>query len=271
MSKRKVKGLLKELDERIDKIQSSKEFKEYLQFFSRFHDYSYRNILLIKMQKPDAKLVAGYKQWQKKFNRYVKKGEEGIMILAPYKYKKKVTELKKELVDGNVIEKEVEKEKSFVSFRPVYVFDVSQTKGDPVPTLDTSIKDNNINILDSLIRMADNLNIGVEFKPLRKGLKGFSKNGDVVVDESLNNTEKAAVLAHEIAHELLHYESEGNQELTQEIMELEAETVAYIVMYRFGIEINSDKYLALYKKTYALMDSFKRINDVVATILDNIQ
>jgi len=270
MSKRKVKELLEELDERIEKVQSSEEFKEYLQFFSRFHDYSYRNILLIKMQKPNAKLVAGFKQWQKKFNRYVKKGEEGIMILAPYKYKKQVTELKKELVDGNVIEKEVEKEKQFVSFKPVYVFDVSQTEGEPVPALDTSIKDKNINILDSLIRMADNLNIGVEFKPLRKGLKGFSKGGDVVVDEALNNTEKAAVLVHEVAHELLHYEREDNSHLTKEIMELEAETVAYIVMDRFGIEIESDKYLALYKKSYNLIDSFQRINKVINLILQKI-
>src|SRR6056297_1478890 len=175
MSKKKVKELLEELEERIEKVQSSEEFKEYLEFFSRFHNYSYRNILLIKMQKPDARLVAGYKQWQEKFNRYVKKGEEGIMILAPYKYKKKVTELKKELVDGNFIEKEIEKEKQFVSFRPVYVFDVSQTEGEPVPSLDINIKDDNLDILDSLIKMANKLNIEVEFKLLREGLKGTSK------------------------------------------------------------------------------------------------
>src|SRR6056297_416298 len=175
MTKKKVKELLKDLDERIDKIQSSKEFKEYLKFFSKFHNYSYRNILLIKMQKPDARLVAGYKQWQQKFNRYVKKGQEGIMILAPYKYKKKVKELKKELVDGNVIEKEVEREKQFVSFRPVYVFDISQTECEPVPSLDINIKDDNLDILDSLIKMANKLNIEVEFKLLREGLKGTSK------------------------------------------------------------------------------------------------
>src|SRR6056297_2559908 len=170
MSKKKIKELLEELEERIEKVQSSEEFKEYLQFFSRFHDYSYRNILLIKMQKPDARLVAGYKQWQNKFNRYVKKGEEGIMILAPYKYKKKVTELKKEVNEGNVIEKEIEKEKQFVSFKPVYVFDVSQTEGEPVPALDTSIEESNIDMLDSLVKMANNLKIGVKFKSLRKGL-----------------------------------------------------------------------------------------------------
>src|SRR6056297_3818577 len=111
MTKKKVKELLKDLDERIDKIQSSKEFKEYLKFFSKFHDYSYRNILLIKMQKPDARFVAGYKQWKNKFDRHVKKGEEGIMILAPYKFTKEVIETEKEIVEGEVVEKEVTKEK----------------------------------------------------------------------------------------------------------------------------------------------------------------
>src|SRR6056297_1998303 len=168
MTKKKVKELLKDLDERIDKIQSSKEFKEYLEFFSKFHDYSYRNILLIKMQKPDASLVAGYRQWQKKFNRYVKKGEKGIMILAPYKYKKKVTELKKEMVDGNVIEKEVENEKQFVSFRPVYVFDVSQTKGDVIPEWDIEIKNNNERLLKPLLNFTAKLGVTVEFKTLRE-------------------------------------------------------------------------------------------------------
>jgi len=164
MTKKKVKELLKDLDERIDKIQSSKEFKEYLKFFSKFHDYSYRNILLIKMQRPDASLVAGYKQWQEKFNRHVKKGEEGIMILAPYKYKKKVTELKKETVEGNIIEKEVKKEKEFLSFRSVYVFDVSQTKGDAIPAWDIEIKNENKKTLKPLLNFTNKLDITVEFK-----------------------------------------------------------------------------------------------------------
>ena len=192
------------------------------------------------------------------------------MILAPYKYKKKVTELKKELVDGNIIAKEVENEKQFVSFRPVYVFDVSQTEGESVPSLDMSIKDDNPNILDSLMKMANRLDIKWEFELLRAGLEGTSEGCKVVVDASLNNTKKSAVLTHEVAHELLHYQDVDNSRLTKEIMELEAETVAYIVMDRFGIEIESDKYLALYKKSYNLMDSFQRINKVTNVILEQI-
>jgi len=76
MSKYKTAELLKELDERIDKVQSSDEFKEVLEFFSKFHNYSYHNSILIMIQKPKATLVAGYRQWQKKFDRHVKKGEK---------------------------------------------------------------------------------------------------------------------------------------------------------------------------------------------------
>ena len=65
MSNKKVKELIEKLEEKISQVQISKEFKEYLKFFSKFHKYSYRNIQLIKMQKPDARLVAGYKPWQK--------------------------------------------------------------------------------------------------------------------------------------------------------------------------------------------------------------
>jgi len=270
MYKRKVKELLKELEERIEKVQSSEEFKEYLQFFSRFHDYSYRNILLIKMQKPDAKLVAGYKQWQEKFNRYVKKGEEGIMILAPYKYKKKVIEIEESIVDGEVIKKEVEEEKQFVNFRPVYVFDISQTEGKKVPTWKIEFKETEKKLLEPLIKYANKEGIKIELKKLRNGLNGYSKGGKVVINNRLNLTERIAVLVHELAHEKLHYLSSYDKELTKEIVELEAEAVSFVVMNHFDIEILSDKYLALYKRRYNLMESFKGIYKISNTIIKTI-
>src|SRR6056297_1379391 len=151
MSKKKVKKLLERLNKKIDHVKSSEEFKEYLMFFSKFHDYSYQNILLIKMQQPDASLVAGYKQWQKKFNRHVKKGEKGLMILAPYKYSKQVTISEKDRIEGEIIEKEVEIEKEFINFRPVYVFDISQTEGEPVPEWKIEIKDTRKELLQPFI------------------------------------------------------------------------------------------------------------------------
>ncbi|PUU86271.1 MAG: hypothetical protein CI948_2886, partial [Halanaerobium sp.] len=89
MNKNKTKKLLEQLNSRIDSVRESDEFKSMLQFLGKFHNYSYQNSILIQMQKPDASYVAGYKQWQKKFNRHVKKGEKAISILAPFTYKKK--------------------------------------------------------------------------------------------------------------------------------------------------------------------------------------
>jgi len=269
MSNQKVKELLENLEERIEKVQSSQEFKEYLRFFSKFHDYSYQNILLIKMQKTSARLVAGYKQWQKKFDRHVKKGEKGIVIMAPYKYKKKVTEIKKDIVEGEIVEKEVEEEKEFVSFRPVYVFDISQTDGKDIPEWKIDIEEVENNLCDPLKSYAIKEGIVVDFKELRKGLNGYSEGGKIVVDESLNSTEKTSVLAHEIAHEKLHYDCK-DKELSKEIVELEAEATTFVVMEYFNIDILSEKYLALYKKSHNLMDSFKRINRVSNEIIKGI-
>jgi len=269
MNKQRVKELLEGLEERIERVQSSEEFKEYLQFFSSFHDYSYQNILLIKMQKPDARFVAGYKQWQKKFDRHVKKGEKGIMILAPYKFKKKVTELKKEVNEGNIVEKEVENEKEFVSFRPVYVFDISQTEGEPVPSWKIEVKDTRKDLLEPLINYTSTRGIKVEFRRLRDCLKGYSEGGKVVINSKLNDTEKVAVLGHEVAHEVLHYDCD-DRKLTEEIVELEAETVSFLVSDYFNIDNPSERYLALYKKSYDLRESFKRINRVSRNIINGI-
>ena len=269
MSKKKVKKLLERLNKKIDHVKSSEEFKEYLMFFSKFHDYSYQNILLIKMQQPDASLVAGYKQWQKKFNRHVKKGEKGLMILAPYKYSKQVTISEKDRIEGEIIEKEVEIEKEFINFRPVYVFDISQTEGEPVPRWQIEVEDTRKDLLNPLLNYTIKRGIEVEFRRIRDCLKGYSKGDKVVINDKLNDTEKVAVLAHEVAHEDLHYDCD-DRKLTEEIVELEAEAVSFLVSEYFNIDNPSERYLALYKKSYDLGESFKRINRVSRNIINGI-
>jgi len=265
--RKKVKELLKRLDESIDQVQSSSEFKEILKTFSKFHNYSFQNSLLIKLQKPEATFVAGYKQWQDKFNRYVKKGEKGIAILAPFTFKKKVTESKEIQVGNTIQEREVEREVKQTYFRPVYVFDVSQTEGEPLPELDLSIDDSlEIDLLDFLIKLAASESLLVEFKSLPDKLDGYINNKTITIKENANNTEKAGILVHELAHYYLHNKNQ-DKKLTKEIIEMEAEAVAFVVMHHFNIEIKSDKYLALYKKSYDLMESFERINKVSKKIL----
>jgi hypothetical protein len=265
MSKKKTAQLLESLNERIDKVQSSSEFKKVLRFFSKFHNYSYQNSMLILMQKPEASFVAGYRQWQKKFNRHVKKGEKGIAILAPFTYKK---EVKKSNLNSDSADEETEEVKR-TYFNTVYVFDISQTEGEPVPQIDMELENTNQELINLLLDYAASQEIEVGFKSLSGGTDGYSRGGEIVINDNVNETEQASILVHELAHEHLHFNSESNSlNLSKEIIEMEAEAVAFVVMDYFNIESKSDKYLALYKESYDLMESFKRINDVSSRILD---
>jgi len=271
MSKQKTKNLLEKLDKRIEGVKNSKEFKEMLKFFSKFHDYSYQNTILIQLQKPDATYVAGYRQWQKKFNRQVKKDEEGIAILAPFTYNKTVTEIKEKEVDGQMIETEVQKEVPKVYFKPVYVFDISQTEpiddteDNELPTFDISLKNDGTSLLKPLSEFGVSQKISITYRNLPEGTQGYLKGDNIIIDDNLNDTEKASILAHELGHALLEHTGDN---LSKEIKELEAEAVAFVVMDHYGIEIKSDRYLALYKKDYDLKESLKRIHKVTTRIIE---
>jgi Zn-dependent peptidase ImmA (M78 family) len=262
MSKSKTKMLLELLNNRIDSVRESEEFRKMLQFLGKFHNYSYQNSILIQMQKPDASYVAGYKQWQKKFNRHVKKGEKAISILAPFTYKKKVTVEKK--VGAQL--KEVEKEVKRIYFRPVNVFDVSQTEGDPLPNLDISVADDYSRLYKPLAQFTKFKDITLTLKVLSESLKGYSRGGKIVINKILNQTERSGVLVHELGHELLHQKC--GSELSKEVKEMEAEAAAFVVMDHYGVDIKSDKYLALYKESYDLKQSLKRIDNLASEIIN---
>ena len=137
-----IDGILRSLEDGIRDFMDSERYRTYLKAVGRFHDYSVNNILLITMQKPDATLVAGYTTWKNGFRRYVKKGEKGIRIIAPAPVK---VEKEKDVADqyGNV-----RKEKVLVTiprFRAVTVFDISQTEGEPVPTIEPKLLDGPVN------------------------------------------------------------------------------------------------------------------------------
>jgi len=266
MAKTTTKELLKDLDKRIEKVQNSKQFKKILESFSKFHNYSYQNNILIHMQKPNATFVAGYKQWEDKFNRHVKKGENGIAILAPYTYKKKETKIKTVEIDGEFVEKEVEETVKKTYFKTVYVFDVSQTKGEQLPTIDTSLENKKSDLLKLLKKFSYTEEIKVKTKTLSGTLKGYSDGGKIVLNNNTNNTEKASILVHELAHELLHNKKD-RRNLNKEVKEMEAESVSFIVMNHFGIKTKSDKYLALYKKSYDLEESLFRIKKISSKII----
>ncbi|KXS40930.1 MAG: hypothetical protein AWU54_1806 [Candidatus Frackibacter sp. T328-2] len=262
---KKTKKLIEKLEKGIKEVKSSEEFKRILEFFSKFHNYSFSNQILIQQQRPGATHVAGYKKWQK-LGRQVQKGERGIKILAPMTFKKTVEE---EEENGEI----VEKEKKVTYFRPVTVFDISQTDGDPILSIDLSLKNNFGEILNPLLKFADRKNIEVDFKTVEEdpiltdGCHGYSSGGYIAIKTTdQNETEQASCLVHELAHELLH--KDNTEGLTKEIKELEAETVAFIVMDHYEVELKSSKYLALYKKSYDLKESLDRISKVSKEIIN---
>jgi Zn-dependent peptidase ImmA (M78 family) len=133
------------------------------------------------------------------------------------------------------------------------------------------IENTNKELINLLLDYAESQEIEVGFKPLSDTTEGYSRGGEVVINEKANETEQASILVHELAHEHLHFNNESNSlNLSKEIIEMEAEAVAFVVMDYFDIESKSDKYMALYKESYDLMESFKRINDVSSRILGHL-
>jgi len=199
----KIQGYLETLALETDQARKSEEMQRYLDFVSRFHQYSPSNIFLIMLTKPDATMVAGFQAW-KKMGRYVKKGEHGIPIFAPM--------IHKEDPDRE------DSPKVLSGFRVVYVFDVNQTDGEPLPPVPNwKSPEKNAELNEKLIRFAESKGITVTFKELPGETQGVSKGG--VIEISPNAGTKT--LIHEIAHELMHQGSDVI--IGHEIREMEAE------------------------------------------------
>lgn len=240
----KVKELTKRLEEGLKDLFESEKYKTYLRCMSKFHDYSINNIILILVQKPDASLVAGYQSWKKNFGRNVKRGEKGIQILAPAPYKKMIEQEKKD-ASGNVIydkngEVETEKVEAVMpAFKPVTVFDVSQTEGKELPQLLPDelvgkVKDYGL-MLEALYNVSP---VPIYMEQIEGGAKGYFSplEQKIGIQEGMGEAQTVKTMIHEIAHSLLHgKEQEGANKKSRETKEVEAESVAYIVCTHFGI------------------------------------
>ncbi len=259
----KKKRLVQSIDDRldalakaIDKVRASKIFTDYLNSQARFHKYSWNNSMLIAMQCPDATQVAGYQTW-KKLNRQVRKGEHGIMIIAPCPFSK-------ENDNGDT--------ESGVFFRAVHVFDIGQTDGADLPTVDLpTIEHIADDLLAQLVDVAHHRGIVVNFSHLSGGLFGVSKGGSVEVNNSHPTGQQAKTLAHELAHEALHKTNRGA--LTRSMAELEAESVAYVVCMHCGldVEVRASHYIALWDgDSKALRASLDRISKTARDIINDL-
>ena len=216
------------IEQGIKELFESEKYMRYLSVMSKFHRYSVNNTMLIYMQKPEATLVAGFNKWKNQFARHVKKGEHGITIIAPTPYKKKIEEMKRDPdthapildADGKAVMEE--KEIEIPMFRPVKVFDVSQTDGKPLPELASSLSGTVPHyeaFLEALRRSAP---VPIEFEPMAANTDGyFSPDRQrIAIREGMSEVQTVSATVHEIAHSKLHNQKKiqiDNDEQYQEV------------------------------------------------------
>ena len=211
-NKERLKDITDSIERGIEELFQSDKYAEYLRTMSRFHKYSVNNTMLIYMQKPDATLVAGFNKWRDQFERNVMKGEKGIKIIAPTPYKKKIEQEKRDPdtnlpmldADGKVIIEE--KEIKIPMFKPVTVFDVSQTDGKPLPQLASDLQGNVQNYEVFMEALRRSSPVPIDFKPIADNADGYFSldKQKIAIREGMSEVQTVSAVVHEIAHSKLH-------------------------------------------------------------------
>lgn len=248
--KQKVQEITEKLEQGIKELFESEKYKTYLNTMSKFHNYSFNNTMLIAMQKPDATLVAGFKAWQKNFDRHVKKGEKGIRILAPAPYKIKEEQEKLDPVTGEImldkngmpVTEEVEIK--IPAFRVVPVFDVSQTDGKELPDIGVNELSGSVEDYEDFMQALTEVSpVPITYEDIEGEAKGYFHTTDhrIAIQEGMSQSQTVKTAIHEVAHAKLH-DRERNQDIDKVLdkdrntKEVEAESVAYTVCQHFGID-----------------------------------
>lgn len=248
--RQKVKEITDKLEEGLKELFESEKYKNYLYTMSKFHNYSVNNTLLIALQKPDATLVAGFKAWQKNFNRHVNKGEKGIRILAPAPYIIKEERDKLDPVTGEVMfDKDgmpqiEEVEVKIPAFRAVSVFDVSQTDGEPIPELEAKELLATVEGYEDFIKAITYVSpVSISFEDIPGDSKGYFSpiENRIGVQEGMSESQILKTMVHETAHAMLHSREVEKDDLLAPVKdrntkEVEAESIAYTVCQHFGID-----------------------------------
>jgi antirestriction protein ArdC len=243
----------------------------YLKAMGKFHHYSFTNILLIATQKPTATRVAGIRTWNQ-LGRRVKKGEKGILIFAPLiGWKRKPEEPKasgRRKKNAETPVPEAERISYLLGFRGVYVWDIAQTEGEPLPELGNTVQGDVSETLPRLIEFVTSQEIKLEFSDKISPARGMSYGGLIRILPDMEATETLSTLIHELAHEMLH-RAERRTMTTKTVRETEAEAVAFVVCNALGLETGSGSadYIQLYHGDAKLLQESLEVVQRTASII----
>ena len=274
--KQQMKEITERLEQGVKDIFTSEMYTTYLRTMAKFHNYSFNNTLLIAMQRPDATLVAGFNAWKNKFNRYVKKGEKGIQIIAPAPIKEVEEREKIDKDTGLAVlnengEPEMERVEYVVPrFRVTTVFDVSQTDGKPIPSLEVneltaSVKD--YALLTAAIEQVSP--VPMRFDEIEGDAKGYYSDADkeICIQVGMGESQTIKTMIHEVAHAMLHnsdFMKQNGEEKDRLTKETEAESIAFTVCSALGIDTSD--YSFPYVASWASGKEMKELKDSMDTI-----
>lgn len=274
--KQQMKEITERLEQGVKDIFTSEMYTTYLRTMAKFHNYSFNNTLLIAMQRPDATLVAGFQAWKNKFNRYVKKGEKGIQIIAPAPIKEVEEREKIDKDTGLAVlnengEPEMERVEYVVPrFRVTTVFDVSQTDGEPIPSLEVneltaSVKD--YALLTATIEQVSP--VPIRFDEIEGDAKGYYSDTDkeICIQVGMGESQTIKTMIHEVAHAMLHNSDlmkQRGEEKDRLTKETEAESIAFTVCSALGIDTSD--YSFPYVASWASGKEMKELKDSMDTI-----
>jgi antirestriction protein ArdC len=229
MATNQTTDVLERLRQGVTNLTNSDAWTQWLNVQRRFHSYSWGNCLLIALQRPDATRIAGYRRWLE-MGRHVRKGEKGIAILAPIVNRVKVENEQGEQQElGHMVS----------AFRPAYVFDVSQTEGEDLPEVTHRLTGTDPDgAFQALIDVASSIGFNVEFSDSLGEVNGDCNHDlhRIRVNDGIEDKQRIKTLAHEIGHALLHGPETRQADSTRGLIELEAESVAYVVCSELGLD-----------------------------------
>jgi hypothetical protein len=271
--KDKIAGFLQDLKAKIKEDANSQDVQQFFEFRKKFHRYSFNNQILIFIQKRNATRVAGKNKWLKEFNRKIKAGAKGIYIFVP------ISSKMRDESDAAAASSDADETKTITRFILKPVFDISDTE--PIEGKEDK------GVIPEEPKWFDETPIDEKSEIIYKGLMSFAKrkNIDVTVDaEGLDGargvsrvgniqllTDNISTLVHELAHEILH-DIETRKSKDKTVLELQAESVAYVVLREFGLPTeHASKYMALWRiDPEHISENENEIRNAAAEIIDYV-